>query len=327
MAALAGLVMLLNAVPGAGGAGAVEDSGSFDITIENDRVARTDRHYTNGVRLTYLSAEDGGPAVLRDLADRVPIFAPDGRTHIGFTLGQSMFTPDDTGSRELDDDDRPYAGWLYGGVALVSEGDNQLQTIELDVGVIGPNAFAEETQNTWHDIIRVNDAHGWEHQLDNEPGAILFYEHTWRKFWEVTSGGLGLDVLPHASGALGNVFTFAAVGATLRFGEDLLNDYGPPRIRPALPGSTLLRPRDSFGWYLFAGFEGRAVLRNIFLDGNSFSDSHGIDKKLLVGDVQVGAAVTIDRFRLAYTHVFRTREFDEQDRPDRFGAVSLSVKF
>lgn len=315
----------------AGGASAANDAanevGSFDVTIENDRVAETDRHYTNGIRLSYLSPPGGGPEVLRDFAEWLPLFPPDGRMHVGYTLGQSMFTPNDTGSREVDPGDRPYAGWLYGGVALVSEGTNQLQTIELDLGVVGPYAFAEEAQNTWHHIIRVNDAHGWEHQLDNEPGAVLFYEHKWRVPLEDPGSGLGADLTPHASGALGNVLTYAAAGATLRFGEDLANDYGPPRIRPAVPGSTLLRPHDVLGWYIFAGIEGRAVLRNIFLDGNTFSDSHSVNKNVLVGDVQVGAAIILGPVRLAYTHVFRTKEFTEQDDPDRFGAVSLSVAF
>src|SRR3546814_11015068 len=31
---------------------------------------------------------------------------------------------------------------------------------------------------------------------------------------------------------------------------------------------------------LFAGVEGRAVLRNIFLDGNTFADSHSVDEAL-----------------------------------------------
>jgi len=92
--------------------------------------------------------------------------------------------------------------------------------------------------------------------------------------------GLDADVLPHFGGALGNVFTYGAAGVTLRIGSGLEDDFGPPRIRPSLPGSAYFLPGKGFNWYLFAGLEGRAVLYNIFLDGNTFTDSHSVDKSL-----------------------------------------------
>ena len=119
----------------------------------------------------------------------------------------------------------------------------------------------------------------------------------------------------------------AAVGATVRFGMDLPSDFGPPRIRPSLPGSALFDPGKDWAWYFFAGVEGRYVLHNIFLDGNTFSDSHSVDKEPLVGDFQVGAAITVGRMRLAYIHLLRTREFKQQDVHDRFGVISVAFKF
>jgi len=123
------------------------------------------------------------------------------------------------------------------------------------------------------------------------------------------------------------VFTYANAGMMLRLGQRLPLDYGPPRIQPSLPGSGFFVPQDGFGWYLFAGVEGRAVARNIFLDGNTFRDSRSVDKEPLVGDLQFGIALTWRNVRLSYTHVLRTREFETQDEADNFGAFSLSVRF
>jgi lipid A 3-O-deacylase len=81
---------------------------------------------------------------------------------------------------------------------------------------------------------------------------------------------LEFDVIPHFGGSLGNVFTYAAAGFTVRLGSDLDQDFGP-RIRPSLPGGGYFRAQKGFNWYLFAGLEGRAGLRNIFLDGNTLS--------------------------------------------------------
>lgn len=52
---------------------------------------------------------------------------------------------------------------------------------------------------------------------------------------------------------------------------------------------------------MFVGAEGRAVGRNIFLDGNSFKDSPAVDKKPFVTDAIAGVAFTYSKVRLSYT--------------------------
>jgi lipid A 3-O-deacylase len=69
------------------------------------------------------------------------------------------------------------------------------------------------------------------------------------------------------------------------------------------------------------------VARNIFLDGNSFRDGLSVDKKPLVGDVQLGIAGTVGDARIAYTHVFLTKEFRGQQQGDSFGSLSVSFRF
>ena len=73
--------------------------------------------------------------------------------------------------------------------------------------------------------------------------------------------------------------------------------------------------------------EGRAVAHNIFLDGNTFGNSPSVDKKLLVGDLQFGVAVTFSNMRVAYTHVLATEEFHGQGRGDAYGSFSFSFRF
>ena len=155
----------------------------------------------------------------------------------------------------------------------------------------------------------------------------MTYQRSWRSFVSQSVSGFDFNVTPHAGGAFGNVFTYANAGLMLRFGERLPLDYGPPRIQPSLPGSGFFIPQDGFGWYLFAGVEGRAVARNIFLDGNTFRDSRSVDKEPLVGDLQFGIAITLRNVRLSYTHVLRTQEFTSQAEDDNFGAFSLSARF
>jgi hypothetical protein len=299
---------------------------TLSLVIENDKFTGRDRHYTNGLQLSWMSSEIV-PGWVAQLGAAMPMFADGARLRYGAALGHTIFTPDDTETSALVSNDRPYAGWLYANFSLAADAGDRLDRLTLSLGVIGPSAGGESVQNDWHSVIGVDDSNGWDNQLRDEPAFVLFYERQWRWLVERGRGGFGVDALPHVGGALGNVYTYASAGVTLRFGQDLPADYGPPRILPALPGSAFFRPRAGFGWYIFAGAEGRAVARDIFLDGNTFKDSHSVDKEPFVADLQAGIAFTIDVVRLAYTLVYRTREFEGQTQPDTFGSISLSLRW
>ena len=115
------------------------------------------------------------------------------------------------------------------------------------------------------------------------------------------------------------------------FRSDLPADYGPPRIRPGLTGSDFfLSDTDTerdFGWYIFAGADGRAVGHNIFLDGNTFAKSQSVPKKTFVGEVEGGVALIIYGVRVTSTEVIRSQEFIGQRGPDVFGSISASFNF
>ncbi len=307
---------------------AEEEKGIFNIQLENDLfINGTDQHYTHGGRIAWLSAQDDVPQLLREWASVVPVFAAQGKLRVSYSLGQNIFTPADITRREPQPEDRPWAGWLYGGIGLVSDTGTRLDNLEINLGVVGPWALAAQTQRTVHKIVDSQQPKGWDNQLENEPGFVLFYERQWRSIVDFEALGLGVDATPHAGVALGNVYTYGAGGLTFRVGRNLPNDYGPPRIRPSLPGSSFFLGGEGYSWYLFAGVEGRAVARDIFLDGNTWQESANVNKKNMVGDAQAGAAFIFDDVRLAFTYIYRTRQYEGQEHPDRFGSVSLSVRF
>lgn len=307
---------------------AEETMGIFGIQVENDLFGSdNDRHYTHGLRLSWFTAEGKVPEWTRTGASYVPFFSKEGELRIGYEFAQTFFTPDDITVEDVQPDQRPYAGWVYGGVSLIADTGTQVDALSLQVGVIGPSSLAEQEQTFWHRLIGSPRPRGWEHQLKNEPGVVLGYERQWRSAVGFPLDNFSVDVTPSVGGAVGNVYTYGAVGAMLRFGHDLPADYGPPRIRPSLQGSDYFIPIDHFGWYLFAGVEGRGIARNIFLDGNTFANSYSVDKKPFVGDFQFGAAVIYGRYRLSYTQVFRTAEYYGQGATDSFGSINLSVQF
>jgi lipid A 3-O-deacylase len=323
------------ALPWSSAAGAEEQPasvrdplGTFTFVFENDVFTpeNTDGHYTNGLRFSYLTEEGRVWNWVKSAARAVPFFPKGGRLRASYALGQSLYTPEDISKTGLIPDDRPYAGWLYGAVGLVADNRRVLDVIEFSVGVVGPLALGEEMQKFIHTIIDSPEPMGWDNQIGNELALQLTYERNWRNLTSLGNTALEVEATPHAGAALGNVFIYGSGGAMARIGNDLRSDYGPPRIRPSMPGSDFFVPGKKIGWYLFLGAEGRAVARNIFLDGNTFKDSHSVDKNVLVGDIQAGAALTLRRIRLAFTYVFRSEEFVGQRRPDQFAALTFSVR-
>lgn len=297
------------------------------LSVENDLFLGEDNNYTSGVRLAYLSPEDQVPDWLSRTADAFPLLSEDGHRRWHAAAGQSIFTPSNIRTKALQPDDRPYAGWLYGSVGMVSDTGSRLDNLDLTFGMVGPASLAAQTQDFIHSLTDSPDPQGWKNQLHNEPGIILTYERKWRKLYACNPSGLGVDITPSVGGSLGNIYTHAAVGTVFRLGYDLPADYGPPLISPNLPGSDFFTPSKDIGWYIFTGFEGRAVARNIFLDGNTFQDSHHVSKRPFVGGLQAGIAFIVYDARIAYTQVTRTREFDSQQKNDSFGALTLSVRF
>lgn len=305
--------------------------------FENDVFADADRDYTNGIRLSVFAPEGAVPGCLASSIESLADFAKvdeKGRVaRLGFGVGQNIYTPRDITIATRLEDDRPYAGWLYASGRLQLRDEHFLQQFGIDLGIVGPSALADETQTFVHRQIDSPIPQGWKFQLKDEPGVVLSYQ--WRgRFNELVLGGPGLstDFIPNAGLSVGNVLTDANVGATVRVGLNLPRDFGPPSpeglfftsgVKEATPSQDSCSCDVSL--YGFLSADGRAVARNIFLDGNSFRSSPQVTKENFVSDVTVGAVLRAGHVSLTYNLVHRSTEFRGQDRLQRFGSVTLSI--
>ncbi len=298
--------------------------------VENDYfVSEDDSQYTHGMRLAYFSGANEVPGFVRNGVQALPFFDEWGDLRTSFAVGQSMFTPDDLSATEVVEDDRPYAGWLYVDIGVESTTAARRDLVALSLGVVGPASYAEQVQTEFHRLISAPIGEGWDNQIRNEPAVMLTYERQFHGYAPMKVFGLEADATPNWGFALGNVYTYGTTGLMLRLGSDLSQDFGPPLIQPSLPGSGYFERRgwDDFNWYVFGGIQGRAVAYNIFLDGNTFRNSHSVDKKYLVGEFQTGIVATLGDVRMGFTQIFRSKEFDGQDAPDVYGAVTVSAGF
>ena len=144
----------------------------------------------------------------------------------------------------------------------------------------------------------------------------------------------GYDAITHTGLSLGNVSTHLNAGAEVRIGWALPDDFGTSAIRPGGQNSTpdsTWDPRfigeKKWGLHAFASFDIRLVGYDIFLDGNSFKNSHSVTKESVVADAAVGIAYIVGGGRLSYAQIFRAKEFSDQDSSHSYGSLSFSYTF
>ncbi len=315
---------------------------THNLYFENDLFADTDQSYTNGIRLSWVSPDLDNylydpniPEVLRDVNRWfVPLYpvkekvTDNVQRNLVFTVGQQMYTPEDRERVTVDPDDRPYAGWLYAGFGYHAKTANKLNSVELNLGVVGPASLAKEAQDLVHRTRGIERFDGWHNQLENEPGIQIVYEHKSRVLKDRFLSGTEYDVITHVGGSLGNVATYVNSGAEVRFGFNLPDDFGTSALRPggdnSAPGNKLYNQKRGWGAHAFMSIDGRWVIHNIFLDGNSYQDSHSVQKKPFVADAAIGIAAVYDNWKVSFAHVYRTKEFETQDDPQRYGSLSVS---
>lgn len=301
---------------------AADAPATISLQVENDSfIDGIDRHYTSGLYGSWTGAPQAADGIDAFAAD---VMLPgDGVWRHGWFAGQTMFTPENIHARIPSNFDQPYAGFLFGGLRTWRDGGDTLDKLEITGGMVGPASLAEDVQKWWHAMGLFGGVkpQGWRYQLRDEPGLILSEQRIWRV--PLSGGPLEAELLPQVNAALGNIYTYAAAGAVLRLGSGLNADWGPPRIAPIQGGADFQAPQ-SFGWYVYAGVEARAVARNIFLDGNSFQNSGRVGHEAVTGDFNAGAALLFPDMRVLGSYTLRAKEFPGQRGTDQTVAVTLS---
>jgi len=306
-----------------------DEPGFWSIQLENDLWGSSDdRFYTNGWEFSYVSPNPP-PKLLQQITDWLPFYDKGETVYYGYNIGQKIFTPEDTTKVSLIINDRPYAGWLYYetiiGHRYMDRGDRELMNgLFLTLGVVGPAPLAEESQKLIHEIVNSPDPKGWDNQLDNELGLNATFLQKWRRIHNFDERWQS-EVSLHTGLTLGNVYSYASAGIMMRWGTHLKDDIGPPTISPGFPGFPAFNSNRQDNWYFFIGFETRAVARNIFLDGNTDGDSHSVDKKNLIGDLPLGIAFHFNDMRVSFSQMYRSKEFEGQSEPTRYGAINFTV--
>lgn len=329
-----------------------DDSGVWRLEVQNEDALKVDiferpmdkffsekvesGHLTWGWRLSH-TPNARNPDWLENYRDN--FFWPSElwNARVSYSLQQSAYTPNTHTSaqaRAVDGLakilDRPYAGYLLANARFNLEQDfngntQYLDRVNIGLGVVGPPSGGEEMHKIFHRSLN-RKFRSWN-ELKAEPVVILQYDTGKRWVWEEQTLGFGFELYPYTGVTLGNAYTYASLGLSSRIGTNLKEDSGPLRSNLIMSGTNFPQTGDYLSWNIFAGVEGRYVGRNIFVDGNTFSDTSDVSSLDKVLDVQLGGELGWGEKRLSLMHVFRTEEFSSQISPDKFLRMGLSSDF
>ncbi len=289
-------IALLGA-PAAMLAQSADGKGVWNALWENDvfTTGRSDRHYTSGLRFSYITRKDRGWKWVSAGARTLPYFIEDGHLRTNFAFGQNIHTPEGIKNPLPIPDDRPYAGWLYGAVGLTAAPWMGQSTGERAGGADQPrDEMAQWPQARSPAVAVCARVGGGRHAAcvgrpGQRPGpGLRGRKHpTWQR------PSLRLRPASHS-----------AEPARLR----VLCSH--PHVRMV----SLRRRRATCG-------PAQHLPRR-----NTFKDSLRVDKRYLLADVQAGLALTCDPVRFVFTLLLRSEEFHGQDGPDAFGAFALGIR-
>jgi lipid A 3-O-deacylase len=303
----------------------------LSLISENDIYSPNaqDRHYSNGLRLGFsVHTNNKNLRIIDSLLDN----NLSTKFRNESALGHNIYTPENFISKDLQENDRPFAGWLYGEFTRIANTPNTEKAISLSLGIIGPAALGNQIQTFNHTIINDPKPLGWDNQLKNEPAILVKYR--WSKFSSlINSEKISIGLISRLGLNLGNVFTDAGGGLLLRAGSYLPNHEIPLRIESGYSGngSFLVIRKNGFDWQIFTEIQGRGVFQNIFLDGNTFSNSHSVEKKNFVWERSAGLIVSSGHFKnplfISFILIWRSQEFLLQKGNNSFGSATIGFQY
>ena len=143
-----------------------------------------------------------------------------------------------------------------------------------------------------HSLTDSEDPKGRDNQLSTEPVLNFNYMRK-QKIWRYGNPvGLSSDITVNGNVGLGNLFTQASTVLEMRFGLNMPKGfvYIPDPIGFSMHYNASLKPSNTQASSIYATLVmlGSIFGYYLFLDGNTFRDSHSVEKEPLVGQMIAG---------------------------------------
>lgn len=307
------------------------------VLWDNDALSprRTDAYYTNGLVYHHVS-DPLAPEQGREWA-ACPglgllsrhfeswLMPASGETPFrhSWEVGQIIQTPLDKKASPPDPEDQPYAGLLYAGCSYHLRTSRRAESMGLIGGVVGPWSLAEQSQTLAHEWAGAKQARGWQGQLRNEVVLNLRYDRQ-QVLHETALGSRGISIFDTIGFELGTLAISASSGLNLLLARDPDAVFG---LNPNYLGRYPVISGDrATGFYMLTTLQATAVMRDLFLNGNTWVDSPAaVDHEPLLGSAQLMLGYGFRCWALQLGLNVSTRTFQQQDLEwPRYGSLAVS---
>jgi hypothetical protein len=296
---------------------AQEYKNEFGFTSDNDAYLwyGQDRYYTNGLFIYFRRAVD--QQKLKGSVEKITYEV---------SAGQKMFNPLSGYRPDPTTHDRPFAGYLFGGLGTSLFYKNEsLLKFGLQLGTVGPDALGEEAQDLLHRIVGFYEVQGWDYQIANNFAAnahVQFAKLLHR------SENNSVDFTFDSYANLGTTYNGAGAGVVFRAGA--INQlFNTAYYHSAIGNNSKTAKLKNKEFYFYAKPQLNYVAYDATVQGGLFNDSSPVTfgTKPFVFAQTIGVNYSSPRFTIDYSLMFRSREIKSSARPHQYGSISMYYRF
>jgi len=288
----------------------------FGFKTENDAYLATlnDRYYTNGLFLYYrraINPEKTGENIEKKIYE--------------ISAGQKMYTPYWGQVAKKEDQDRPFAGYLYAGAAYsVFYKKESVFKTSIEVGTVGPNSLAQDAQKFLHKTVGFYTPAGWEYQIKSEFAVNLSGNYS--KLIHRSSD----DAVDFSGQGYANVgTTFSGLGASVLFRAGKLNQLFNSAYHNAVIGDAKTKNLNNTEFFFYAKPQLNVVVYDATIQGSLFNNNSPVTfgVKPIVFEQQFGVNYSSKRFTADFNIIFKTKEVKSVAKAQNYGGLSLYYRF
>lgn len=300
---------------------------TLGFSLDNDFFVGKDNHYTNGMRLAWLSSprETGEKncAYATGLCGLPGMGGAGHRQAWSIAVQQIMITPDDISKRLPDYSDLPYVGFTQLDLGFYSWTGEVLTGYGVRIGVVGKNSGTEQVQKSIHSLIGSKQPKGWDNQLGPATVGGVYVFQSRRLAGAQLGDGYGWSS-HFAYGIDANNFIASGnLAGFVSYGHHMTTRFIPDFTGMSTSGAMVGRNKSSArnGWSVFAGLLAE-------YDAYDYIDRHAparyhLDAQKWIGNVMVGFTHRWSALQLVFTLRSSNSTLKHNSDPLSFGDLTL----
>ena len=282
---------------------------------ENDAYLGTkqDRYYTNGLFIHFRRA-----SINKKDSTIKKIWS--------INAGQEMYNPQSGRIKDIENVDRPFAAYLYGGGSLqwLKHNENNIK-IELQVGTIGQPALGEEAQTILHKVVGFYKISGWQYQVNKEIGVNAKLN---LHYLLLRNKQKSIDLSLPLNASLGN--TFSGLNAGILFRTGSLNPFYHSVATQSNVATNAEPGLATKEFYFFLKPTLTYVAYDATIQGGLFTDDKGpvtYKPNPFVFAQQIGVAYASQRWTFDFSVIFKSKQLAEAKKSEQYGSLAMYYRF